>query len=192
MPLIDVVKTMLQRPVAFQPILGRICGSATAGLMLSQAIYWSERTTEKDGWFYKTHNEWTEEICLSRDEQRTARKNLIRLGFWKEERRGMPNKLFYRIDFEILAQAIVNHTKGKPFQLLENPQQDGEIPTTDGEIPATCEREIPNTMGKSAFLLKEAETTRDYTEITSEVEVTEKTIAVFLLKDSTPGSFTPF
>lgn len=105
----DTIKALLVRPVAFHPILAKLCDSAGAGLMLSQAIYWSERTHDAGGWFYKTQEEWQEEICLSRWEQETARKTLRRLGFWFEEKRGVPCKLYFRVDLEKLGQAIAQY-----------------------------------------------------------------------------------
>jgi len=43
---IEVVKALLRRPVAFHWALAMICENVHAGLMLSQAIYWSEQTEE--------------------------------------------------------------------------------------------------------------------------------------------------
>ena len=84
----DIIAETLTRPVSFHPVLAKISGSVTAGLMLSQAVYWArvlERTKpEADGWFYKTQAEWTEEICLSRWEQDGARRSLRKLPFWRK------------------------------------------------------------------------------------------------------------
>jgi len=60
----------------------------------------------RQGWFYKSQPEWTEELCLSRCEQETARRILKKFSFWQEARRGVPARLWYRVDFEQLARAI--------------------------------------------------------------------------------------
>ncbi len=39
--ILAVIAEMLDRPIAFHPVLAKISGSVTAGLMLSQAVYWS-------------------------------------------------------------------------------------------------------------------------------------------------------
>lgn len=41
-------------------------GSVEAALLLSQIVYWSDRTKDEEGWFYKSYREWEEEITLSK------------------------------------------------------------------------------------------------------------------------------
>ena len=60
-------------------------GDIETALFLSQVIYWTDRTTRKDGFFYKTDEEWREEIRLSRYAIRKARKNLKKWGYWKQK-----------------------------------------------------------------------------------------------------------
>lgn len=119
MRLRDVIKATLSRPVAFHAVLGKVCGSATAGLMLSQAIYWSERTNDQNGWFYKTQAEWEEEICLSRWEQETARKRLRERGLLAEQLRGNPARLYYRVEIEAVARAVAQYAE-KPQTSLRD------------------------------------------------------------------------
>jgi hypothetical protein len=119
MRLRDAIKATLSRPVAFHAVLGKVCGSATAGLMLSQAIYWSERTNDQSGWFYKTQAEWEEEICLSRWEQETARKRLRERGFLAEQLRGNPARLYYRVEIEAVARAVAQYAE-KPQTSLRD------------------------------------------------------------------------
>jgi hypothetical protein len=96
----------LTKPIAFHPVLVRICGSINAGLFLGQAIYWSTRTTEAGGWFFKVRDEWEEETCLSRREQETAREKLRDAGFIEESRKGIPAKLFFRVNLDAIEAAI--------------------------------------------------------------------------------------
>jgi len=56
--------------------------------------------------------EITEKTAMSRYEQETARKNLRDLGILKEERSGIPARLYYSLDLEQLARAIVSEEKG--------------------------------------------------------------------------------
>lgn len=97
---------IFDRPIAFYPCFVTLTGSIHAGLMLSQAFYWSKRTKNPDGWFYKTQDDWTKETCLSRREQQTARKHLRAAKFWQEERRGMPAKIHFRLDLDLLEEAL--------------------------------------------------------------------------------------
>ena len=104
----DKIIDFLDRPIAFHRLFVTITGSISAALMLSQALYWSKKTTDPDGWFYKTMLEWEEETALSEEEQATARKKLRKSGFWVEERRGLPAKLFFKINLSEFRLAIFN------------------------------------------------------------------------------------
>jgi hypothetical protein len=97
---------ILDYPVSFHPVFFKLTGSITAALMLSQAFYWTKRTKDADGWFYKTREEWQDEICLTRAEQETARRDLRATGFWEEQRRGTPGKMYYRINLELFNKAL--------------------------------------------------------------------------------------
>ncbi len=166
----DVIKATLSRPVAFHAILAKICGSATAGLMLSQAIYWSERTTEPEGWFFKSQAEWEDEICLTRYEQETARKILRQKGFLEDVRRGNPARLFYRVNQDAVARAVAeyaekHHGRSTNTHIPEEPQSRlRENHNQDCGIPADKPAGKPQskTAGKP-HSLKGPETTAETT-----------------------------
>lgn len=48
--------------------------------LLNQLIYWSDRTSRKDGYFYKSYKEWEEEIQLSKYQVMRATKKLKNMG----------------------------------------------------------------------------------------------------------------
>lgn len=91
-----LLKGMLRPPIAYHRCLADICGSVTAGLMLSQMLYWSDKG--EDGWFWKTGEEWERETGLTRTEQENARKRLRDLKFVIEDRRGVPARLYFKLD----------------------------------------------------------------------------------------------
>ncbi len=97
---------LLQRPVAFHRIFAQVACGALPGLFLSQAFYWHGRGADPDGWFYKTQEEWEAETGMTRREQETARKILKDKGILEEKKQGIPCKLFYRINKEVLLGAI--------------------------------------------------------------------------------------
>ncbi len=105
------LKKLLDRPIAFHRPFVTITGSVNAALMLSQGMYWSSRTSDKDGWFYKTSSEWQEETGMTRREQDTARKYLKNTGFWEEDLRGIPATMYYRIDYEKLMGSMSKSAK---------------------------------------------------------------------------------
>ena len=122
---------LLDRPIAFHRPLAKLAGSISAGLLLSQAVYWSRRTDDQDGWFWKTQSEWEEETCLTRREQESARALLRRLEYsgrplWLEERRGVPAKSYYRVDFQVLGALLLNFQNGEKrhSRMAENAKLD--------------------------------------------------------------------
>ena len=103
----EAIRALLfDRPIAYHPLLARITGSVNAGVLLSQFLYWTPRTTDPDGWFWKTGDEITDETALTRKEQESARKLLKRSGLVTEVRRGVPARLFYRVDMTRLTCAL--------------------------------------------------------------------------------------
>ena len=103
---LTLAKALLQRPIAFHRVFVTITGGAIPGLFLSQAWYWSQRTENPDGWFYKTQEEWATETGLVRSEQEHARRRLRMLHILDEQRRGVPARLFYRLHMPTLLQAL--------------------------------------------------------------------------------------
>ncbi|XJF68808.1 replication protein [Escherichia coli] len=147
---------LLDRPIAFQRSFIRLEMGVTAALFLSQLTYWTNRTTD-DGWVYKTQDEWEEETGLSRYEQEGARKKLRGLGVLLERKQGLPARLYYKIDNDVLCQLLTSaykdaekpHTgegkttrpvRGKPTNILtENTTEiitDGESADADTQQPA--------------------------------------------------------
>lgn len=120
---------LFDRPIAFHRCLAELSGSVAAGLMLSQALYWSKRTSDADGWFWKTAEDWQEETTLTRREQETARKSLREIdggNVWFEERRGVPAKLYFRLDTDRLMEILIGGKVQSSFHksaILDSPKQ---------------------------------------------------------------------
>jgi hypothetical protein len=94
----EFIAQLMDRPIAFQRSFIALNVGVTGALMLSQAWEWTNRSDDKDGWFFKTQVEWEEIIGLTRYEQETARRRLKELGVLLEKRRGLPAQLCYRVD----------------------------------------------------------------------------------------------
>jgi hypothetical protein len=106
-PAIELFQDTLDRPIAFHPVFAKLTRSVNAALLLSQAVYWTKRIPAGK-WFYKTMKEWEEETTLSRHEQEGARKILRQLSFWQEERRGVPAKMYFRVDIAALYNELLS------------------------------------------------------------------------------------
>lgn len=163
---------ILDRPIAFQRPFVALGAGITGALMLSQAVYWARRGSNEQGWFFKTQVEWEEETGLGRAEQETARKRLVSLEVLEEDRKGIPAKLFYRVNFEklearLLAFCTRNQDCGNPAIKDAGNQQTGlrESDTPDCGNPANR----PAGMSQSKLRKTTTETT---TETTSDIDVT--------------------
>ena len=55
-------KTLVLCPTAFVKLLH---GNHKAAILLAQILYWSDRTKDPDGWFFKSYADWTAETGLS-------------------------------------------------------------------------------------------------------------------------------
>lgn len=113
----------LDRPIAYHRCFVRLAGSVAGAVFLSQVVYWQKRCPEgRDGWWWKTRDEWEEETGLTRSEQESARKLLTSAGILEEAKRGIPCRLFYRLDGRILAVLLAESCQqagGKPADYSE-------------------------------------------------------------------------
>jgi len=83
-------------------------GSLEAALLLSQIIYWSDRTSNPQGWFWKSYREWEEELSLSKHKVNTAVNQIKSKGFLKTRVRkanGTPT-LHYKLDANAFIASI--------------------------------------------------------------------------------------
>jgi hypothetical protein len=126
----DPIDDALDRPIAFNPVFKRMTGSTVAALFLSQAWYWTKRTSDENGWFYKTQAEWEEETGLTRSEQETARKVLKTLGLLEEDLKGVPAQMYYRVEKSVIYDKIGIPQFAETLQtsMLESGTQDCDIP----------------------------------------------------------------
>jgi hypothetical protein len=74
-------------------------GDHISALLLSQVLYWSSRTKDTDGWFYKSAKDWQDELGISDYQLARATKKLEAAGVVTKLRKvaGAPTQ-HYRID----------------------------------------------------------------------------------------------
>lgn len=83
--------------IAYCPAFLKIKRDTKFVLMLSQIWYWSSRTKDKDGWFYKTQEDWEKELGLSGFEQKRIREIMKTMGLLEEKLKGLPRRLHFRL-----------------------------------------------------------------------------------------------
>lgn len=141
-----VLKRLLSdRPIAFHPALARAFGGINEALFFQQIAYWSDKGSDPE-WIYKSQAELEDETTLSAYQQKQARDRLKRLGVLQDERRGVPARLYYRIEwdavFRLLETANLDSDPDPRFRETTNLDSDisSRFPETrnqDSETPAT-------------------------------------------------------
>ncbi|WP_197022763.1 hypothetical protein [Serratia liquefaciens] len=112
---------LLDRPIAFQPSFVGLGAGVTGAVLLSQLVYWQNRM---DGWFYKTQAELTTETGLSRYEQEGARKKLVTAGVLEEDRRGVPAKLYFRVNKNRLEALLIQYAEIPHSRMRQTSRQE--------------------------------------------------------------------
>lgn len=111
--------------------LVRMLGDYTAAAFVSQVTYWSDRTNDPDGWFWKTHDQWFEELHLTSDQVRRCVRTAD--GLVEVKRAGVPAKNYYRINRAALIgrlqdladETIVSTSRNGETQHLEMDKPNG-------------------------------------------------------------------
>jgi hypothetical protein len=98
--------------VAIRPSLVRaLRGNGNAAILASELLFWSPRLGDPQGWFYQQQRRLEQQTGLGSDAQRKAVGLLERLGVLETARRGVPAKLYYRLNLPRLAALLCQHDK---------------------------------------------------------------------------------
>jgi hypothetical protein len=144
------------RPIAYLPAYALLPGcNVNAAVLLSQMVYWSDRTDDPEGWFYKTRDEWAEETMLHLDQIDAARKSLKNCGVLRERLAGVPARIYYRVDCDNLATLLKT-------RLRNNRKLDSE------RLGNRCVENSQTSFRKTRKLYKETETTTENSAQTTE------------------------
>lgn len=143
----SLIQKWLDRPIAYHRVFVDITGSVQAAIMLSQAVYWSQRTKDADGWFYKSMTEWQEETGLTRSEQETARKQLNKTTFWESKLKGVPATLNFKINFSALFSSLHDFSN-LGAQFAESQQSSLQDSRKHSTTETTTETTFPSNDGE--------------------------------------------
>lgn len=83
-----------------------LTGDIKSALFLSQCIYWSDKTSREDGFFYKSYQDWERETGLKRRGVDAARRDCAAFVEVKITQANGAPTMHYRVDFDALATAI--------------------------------------------------------------------------------------
>lgn len=84
-------------------------GDVTTAILLNQIVFLSDKTKRKDGYFYKTYKEWTEEICLTERQVRYSVKKLKKMEILetKVQRANGSPTVHYKLLFDKFIDSIL-------------------------------------------------------------------------------------
>lgn len=106
-----------------------IAGDLNTAVLLSQIVYWSDKSKREDGWFYKSYPEWEDEIGLTQFQVKRSSDKLGKMGLL-EVRLKRANKaptLHYKLDFLLLTNLIIkklNNQESEVSDYKETQQSD--------------------------------------------------------------------
>lgn len=128
--------------ITFHRVFVDITGSINAALMLSNAIYWTNRLPpERDGWFYKTREEWQAETGLTRHEQDKARQQLTSIGILETRRAKISDEgvtaIWFRIDQQTLSKCLDQLPESGNCQLPQTGKTNCRKPAIDSFYTST-------------------------------------------------------
>lgn len=114
----------------------KLLNDYTTAAFLNQLVYWSDKSKRKDGYFYKSHKDWQDEMCLSRYQVDRAIKKLKELELLevvKKKANGAPT-LHYKLDMDKLTKWICEkltngNERNSQMDLLETDKSLTEITT---------------------------------------------------------------
>ena len=145
-----------------------LTGDLKAALFLSQCVYWSSRS-KTPGVFYKTYQEWHEEIALSRYEIDQVRKRVKR---WVTTQLHMVNNapiLHYCVDMNTLSDDLIAMYSDKSDDVQTTYSQNDLLETNKSNCQKLTNRFVGNSQNdlletdKSLLTEITAETTTETT-----------------------------
>ena len=128
----------------------RITGDINSALLLSQLLYWTSKSD--DGWIYKTHKMWQDELCLSKFQIRGAIAKLKNIGILEVGTKTVNGKIVptYKILKEETKNYIVNNLQG----VTEEPEKEDVTPERKNDIESIFNYYL-DTVSKINIYIKE-------------------------------------
>jgi hypothetical protein len=127
----DVIKALVKRMsgqanvIAIPRIyLDLLDNDHSTAFFLSQAVYWSDRSSAAGGWFWKSYPEWLAEIGLTQYQVNRAAKKCEAWVETKLKKANSAPTLHYRVDMDKLTEAIIKFLDNRESGLSRNSEID--------------------------------------------------------------------
>jgi hypothetical protein len=134
-------KILQSSPISYRVDFARITGSVTAGLMLSQSMYWRGKSTKfDDGSFEKNSTEWEKETGMTEKQQRTARHILETRGIMSFHRGGAHGAMVCTVYPKAIYEAIKSHYSECPNGSSDDQSAQMAVPECPNGSTRTAKR----------------------------------------------------
>ena len=116
-----------------------LTGDIKSALVLSQAVYWSDRSNLENGWFYKTYAEWEAETGITKRQMGRILRDLAPFITTRVFKRDVAPVVHYLVDIQAVTDAVTMLCSG----LSPNVPIDSD--ETSQSIVTECnDRSLPN------------------------------------------------
>jgi len=153
--------TQRKRLIVYPTFLVELLHDHHAAALIMQMLYWGDRTSDPDGWFYKSYAEWRDELGLSEyqvrrcldGDPRTPSDRLTLRDLGVETQRKKAGKfgapiLHYRVDQSVFIAALVDYMEC---------QHGFNISAEQGSEPLQCLGSNPNIVEDRTLTLSRIE-----------------------------------
>jgi DNA-binding transcriptional regulator GbsR (MarR family) len=162
---LKVIKTMSKEifgqanVISVPRALVSLTGDHVSAILLNQIIYWSERSEKRNGWFYKTADEWREELAISYSQiERALDKKLRKLGVETCVRKvGSSPKTHYRINHDTFGPLFLSFLENRETRKSEN------LKIKKANFSSSGDLNIHDFQESRKSMIKEAENTPEIT-----------------------------
>jgi len=119
-PLKQLFTAFQEKPIAYMRIYTKITGTLTAGVLLSQIVYWDKVAKEmgKED-FWHTDKEFMDETGMGLTELAGAKRKLKELGIVEIERKGTPATTHYLLDIDVLINLITSYEGTSQLDMIK-------------------------------------------------------------------------
>lgn len=150
---------MSEKPIAYHRIYSEITGSLTAGVLLSQLVYWDGVMKGKE--FYKTDKDFTQELAMGSKELKNAKKRISELKLVSIKRKGVPAKTYYKVDIDNIINVITNYAEQEQLVMPKGTNWIDRKGTTITESTSENKQYTISTTNKNKFTQEQLQTYMD-------------------------------
>jgi uncharacterized phage protein (TIGR02220 family) len=118
-------------------------GNHSKAQFMSQLFYWQSKVTRKDGYFFKTYEEWNNEIRVPKHSLLRYSKEFKELGLLETKTKkanGFPT-VHYKLDVDLLVESLVTFCNNGSSQFATNDSDNLQLTKDSDNLQLTSNRD---------------------------------------------------